>query len=87
MSKILATEIFQARRGAALARSKLLVENFSYELRNAPINLKTLIGSKIKEIYKGNFEAQQHRFLATSSAATTIQQQQQNVAYPASPIL
>ena len=39
---ILTTEIFQARRDAALANSKLLLENSSYELRNAPINSKTI---------------------------------------------
>ena len=44
MSTILATELFQARRGAALATSKLLPENSSYELRNA----KTLFGNERK---------------------------------------
>ena len=38
---ILATELFQARRDAALATSKLLLENSCYELRNAPITAKT----------------------------------------------
>ena len=75
MSTILATEIFQARRDAVL-------DNSSHELRNAPINSKTLFGNKIKEVAKGNFEAQQQRFLATSSVATTMQQQQK-VTYPA----
>ena len=63
-----------------LATSKVLLENSSYELRMATINSKTLFGNKIKEGAKGNFEAQQQRFLATSSAATNIQQQQ-NVAF------
>ena len=76
MSMILATEIFQARRDAVLATSKVLLENSSHELRNAPINSKTLFGNKIKEVAKANFEAQQQRFLATSSVATTMQQQQ-----------
>ena len=31
----------------------------NYELRNAPINSKTLFDNKIKEVAKGNFEAQQ----------------------------
>ena len=39
--------------------SKLLLENSCYELRNAPITAKTLFGNKIKEVAKGNFEAQQ----------------------------
>ena len=40
MPTILATELFQARRNAAIATSKLLLENSGYELRNAPINAK-----------------------------------------------
>ena len=84
MSTILATEIFQARCDAVLATSKLLLENSNYELRNAPINLKTLFDNKIKEVATGNFEAQQQRFLATSLVATNIQQQ--NVTYPAPPV-
>ena len=39
MSTILAAELFQARRDAAIATSKLLLENSSYELRNTPINI------------------------------------------------
>ena len=62
MSTILATEIFQTRRDAALAYSKLLLENSSYELRNASINSKTLFDGKIKEGAKANYEAQQQRF-------------------------
>ena len=56
---ILATELFQTRPDAALAKSKLLLENSCYELRNAPITAKTLFGNKIKEVAKGNFEDQQ----------------------------
>ena len=85
ISTILATEIFQARHDAVLATSKLLLDNSNHELRNAPINYKTLFGNKIKEVDKGNFEAQQQRFLATSSVATTMQQQQK-VTYPAPPV-
>ena len=87
MSTILATEIFQARRDAVLTTSKLLrvLENSNYELRNAPINSKTIFGNKIKEGAKGKFEAQQQRFLATSSVATNIQEQQK-MAYPAPPV-
>ena len=75
MSTILATEIFQARHDAVLATSKILLENCNHELPNTPINSKTLFGNKIKEVAKGNFEAQQQRFLATSSVTTTMQQQ------------
>ena len=58
MSTILAMELFQARRDLALANSKLLLDNSSYELRNAPINSKTLFGGKIKEVAKANYEVQ-----------------------------
>ena len=76
MSTILATEIFQARRDSALPNSKLLLENSkSYELRNAPINSKTLLDGKIKEVAKANYEAQQQRFLASTSSNTPAQQQ------------
>ena len=67
MSSLLTTELFQARRDAALASSKLLRDNSTYELRNAPINSKPLFDGRIKEIAKSNFEAQQQRFLASTS--------------------
>ena len=38
MLTILATELFQARRSAAIATSKLLLENSSDELQNTPIH-------------------------------------------------
>ena len=68
MSTILVTEFFQAWRDAALAKSKLLLENS----RNAPINAKSLFDNKIKEIAKANYEAQQQRFLASSSTNTSV---------------
>ena len=67
MSTLLTTELFQARRDAALASSKLLLDNSTYELRNAPINSKYLFYGRIKEIAKSNFEAQRQRFLASTS--------------------
>ena len=76
MSTILATDLFQARCDAAIATSKLLLENSGNELRNAPINAKFLFDNKIKEIVKSNYEVQQQRFLASSSANTNVQQQQ-----------
>ena len=84
MSTILAMEIFQARCDVVLATSKILLDNSNHELRNIPINSKTLLGNKIREVAKGSFEAQQQRFFATFSAATTIQQQK--VTYLAPPI-
>ena len=75
MSTFLTTKLFQARRDAATATSKLLLENSGYKLRNAPINAKTLLDNKIKEVAKSNYEAQQQRFIASSSASTNLQQQ------------
>ena len=72
---VLDTELFQARRDAALATSKLLLENSCYKLRNAPINTMSLFDNKIKKVAKGNYEAQQQRFLASSSANINLQQQ------------
>ena len=82
MSTILFMEIFQARCDAVLTTSKILMANSSHELWNTPINSKTLFGNKIREVARGNFEAQQQRFLAPSSVATTMQQQQK-VTYSA----
>ena len=65
MSMILTTEIFQARHDVVLAMSKNLLDSSNHKLRNVPINSKTLFGNKIREVAKGNFEAQQQRFLAT----------------------
>ena len=62
-------------------RRKILLDNSNHELRNVPINSTTLFGNKIKEVAKGNFKAQQQRFLATSSVASSMQQQQK-VTYP-----
>ena len=56
MSTILATGLFQARPNASTTTSKLLLENSSYELQNAPINSKSLFRNKIKEVPKSNYE-------------------------------
>ena len=66
MSTILPTEIFQARRDAALASSKLLLDNSSYELRNAPLISQTFFDGRTKEVVKATYEAQQQRFLAST---------------------
>ena len=50
MSTILATEIFQARPDGVLAISNVLLENSSQELRNAPINSKTLFGNRLRKL-------------------------------------
>ena len=85
MSTILATEIFHARHDAVLATSKILLDISNHELRNVPMNSTILFGNKIKEVAKGNFKAQQQRFLATSSVTSNMQQQQK-VTYPTPPV-
>ena len=67
MSTLLTTEIFQGRRDAALASSKLLLDNSCYELRNAHINSKTLFAGRIKDVVKSQLRTQQQRFLASTS--------------------
>ena len=73
MSTILAIELFQARREAAIASSKFLMDHSSHELRNAPINSQQLFDNKVKEVAKSNFEAQQHSFLTSSASNTNLQ--------------
>ena len=73
ISSILATELVQTVWDVALATSKFLLENSCYELRNAPVNAKSLFDNKIKEVAKANNEAQQQRFLASSSTNTNLQ--------------
>ena len=65
MSTILAIELLQARHGTAIASSKLLLDHSSHKLRNSPINSQQLFDNKVKEVAKSNYEAQQHRFLAS----------------------
>ena len=50
MSTILTTKLFQARRDAALANSKLLLDNSPQELRNTSINSKALFDGKVKDV-------------------------------------
>ena len=52
MLTILAIELFQARRDAAIASSKLLLDHFNHELRNAPIinNYLTIRSRKLQNL-------------------------------------
>ena len=77
-STILALELFQARRDAAISSSELLLVHSSHELRNAPIYSQQLFDSKVKEVAKSNYKVQQHRFLASSTNNNTNVQQQKN---------
>ena len=65
----------------AIASSKLLLDHSSHEMRNAPINSQQLFDNKVKKVTKSNYEAQQHKFLASSATNTNIQQQQQKSSY------
>ena len=78
MSTVLAIELFQARHDAAIDLSKLLLDKSSHELRIAPINSQHLFDNEIKEVAKSNYEAQQHRLLASSTNNANIQQQQKS---------
>ena len=44
-------------------------------MKNVPINSQLLFDSKIKEVAKSNLEAQQHRFLASSTNTPAMQPQ------------
>ena len=68
MSTILATELFQARH--SYSHIKIIIENSSYKLRDAPTSAKSLFDNKIKEVAIANYEAQVLRFLASSSTNT-----------------
>ena len=57
MSTILARELCQARCDAAIATSKLLLENSGYKLRNDRINAKSLFDNKIKKVAKAKLRS------------------------------
>ena len=59
MSTILAIELFHDRRDAAIASLKIILDQSSHALRNAPINSQLLFDNKIKDMAKSNLEAQQ----------------------------
>ena len=75
MSTILAIELFQAQRDAAIASSKILLDYSSHALRNVPINSQLLFHNKIKRVAKSNLEAQQHGFLASYTNNLAMQPQ------------
>ena len=75
MSTILVIELFQARRDAAIASSKIFLDHSSHTLRNDSMNSQLLFDNKIKKMAKSNLETQQHRFLASSASNLTKQTQ------------
>ena len=74
MSSILAIEMFEAPRDAAIISSKILLDHSSHALRNGPINSQLLFDNKIKEEAKSYLETQ-HRLLAVSANNLSIQPQ------------
>ena len=68
MSVVLAVELLQARREAAIDKSKILTETTKSKLRSVPISAESLFGGKIAELQKLNSDSQQQSFIASSVA-------------------
>lgn len=68
MAVILAVELLQARREAAIERSKILTEATKTKLRSVPISAESLFGGMITDFQKLNSESQQQSFIASSVA-------------------
>ena len=66
MSVVLAVELLQARREAAIDKSKILTETKKSKLRSVPISAESLFGGKIAELQKLNSDSQQQSFIASS---------------------
>ena len=67
MSVILTVELLQARREAAIERSKILTEAMKNKLRSVPIFSEFLFGGQVAALQKSNSESQQQSFIASSS--------------------
>ena len=57
MSTILAIELFQVRRDAAISSSKIFLDHSSHALRNAPIYFQLLFDNMVTEVVKSNVNA------------------------------
>ena len=60
MTVILTVELLQARREAAIERSKILMEATKNKLRSVPFSSESLFGSQVAALQKSNSESQ-HR--------------------------
>ncbi|MEW8547330.1 MAG: hypothetical protein AB2693_27800 [Candidatus Thiodiazotropha sp.] len=69
MAVVLATELLQSRREAAIEKSKILTDTAKDKLRSIPISTETLFGGQVAEIQKTNSESQQQKFIASSIAS------------------
>ena len=66
MAVILAVELLQARREAAIEKSKILIDASKDKLRSVSISAESMFGGQVTEIQKSNAEAQQQKFIASS---------------------
>ena len=70
MAVILTVEL-QARREAAIERSKILTEAMKNKLRSVPIFSEFLFGGQVAALQKSNSESQQQSFIASSVAQSS----------------
>ena len=68
MAVILTVELLQARREAAIERSKILTEAKKNKLCSVPIFSEFLFGGQVAALQKSNSESQQESFIASSVA-------------------
>ena len=71
MAVILTVELLQARREAAIERSKILTEPTKNKLRSVPIFSEFLFGGQVAALQKSNSESQQQSFIASSVAQSS----------------
>ena len=71
MAVILTVELLQARREAAIERSKILTAATKNKLRSVPIVSEFLFGGQVAALQKSNSESQQQSFIASSVAQSS----------------
>ena len=71
MAVILTVELLQARREAAIERSKILTEATKNKLRSVPVFSEFLFGAQVAALQKSNSEYQQQSFIASSVAQSS----------------
>ena len=71
MAVILTVELLQARREAAIERSKILTEATKNKLRSVPIFSEFLFGGQVAALQKSNSESQQQSFIASAVAQSS----------------
>ena len=71
MAVILAVELLQARKEAAIEWSNILTEATKNKLRSVPISSESLFDSQVAALQKSNSESQQQSFIASSVAQSS----------------